>query len=253
MNRQDVKGERGASLVEYALLVGAIAMVAIGGLSQVGGGVDERFTETGDALQTVNASSPTDDVEEEAEGEVEGEAQEPTAPGGDATGGGGGSGEGGSGGGGEEPVPTEDDGAAPDEDEGADPPDDEGSDTDPLGEAGESGGIPGDSTDPDPDPVDDGDGGDNGGDGAGSDGDANDEVSESVGLFGEFSVVFKVVDGKVVIGSVASYGWEYKIQQDTGTKIRMKFTNGQQGKNLKIVFVTAWLTKDGKLETSLED
>lgn len=39
------KNQRGASLVEYSLLVALIALVAIGGVNTLGGTVNEKFVE----------------------------------------------------------------------------------------------------------------------------------------------------------------------------------------------------------------
>lgn len=42
--RARAKSERGASLVEYALLVALIAVVCIGGVTVLGGELDTRFS-----------------------------------------------------------------------------------------------------------------------------------------------------------------------------------------------------------------
>ena len=42
--------ERGAALVEYALLVALIAVVAIAALTLLGGDVSEKFTEVGSSI-----------------------------------------------------------------------------------------------------------------------------------------------------------------------------------------------------------
>jgi Flp pilus assembly pilin Flp len=43
-SRKNTNPERGASLVEYALLVALLCVVAVGGVRAVGGGVDDVFT-----------------------------------------------------------------------------------------------------------------------------------------------------------------------------------------------------------------
>ncbi|MGB3412072.1 MAG: Flp family type IVb pilin [Microthrixaceae bacterium] len=45
--------ERGASLVEYALLVALIAVVCIAAIGVLSGGVQKTFSETGDSLSGV--------------------------------------------------------------------------------------------------------------------------------------------------------------------------------------------------------
>lgn len=45
INHQDKKDEKGASLVEYALLVALIAVVAIAGVTLVGQSVSSKFSE----------------------------------------------------------------------------------------------------------------------------------------------------------------------------------------------------------------
>jgi pilus assembly protein Flp/PilA len=44
------KTERGASLVEYALLVALIAVVCIGAVSFLGGNAEEKFSEIGNSI-----------------------------------------------------------------------------------------------------------------------------------------------------------------------------------------------------------
>jgi Flp pilus assembly pilin Flp len=43
-SRKNTNPERGASLVEYALLVALLCVVAVGGVRAVGNGVDETFS-----------------------------------------------------------------------------------------------------------------------------------------------------------------------------------------------------------------
>jgi pilus assembly protein Flp/PilA len=45
------RGERGASLVEYALLVALIAVVCIVAVSLIGGNASNKFSSVGSALQ----------------------------------------------------------------------------------------------------------------------------------------------------------------------------------------------------------
>jgi Flp pilus assembly pilin Flp len=47
-------GERGASMVEYALLVALIAIVAIGGLRALGNQVDGKFNQIQQTLVNTN-------------------------------------------------------------------------------------------------------------------------------------------------------------------------------------------------------
>lgn len=44
--------ERGASLVEYALLVALIAVVCIGAISVLSGSIDDTFSKAGDSIAT---------------------------------------------------------------------------------------------------------------------------------------------------------------------------------------------------------
>lgn len=48
------KTERGASLVEYALLVALIAVVVIGAVTALGGTAKENFEQVNDALSASN-------------------------------------------------------------------------------------------------------------------------------------------------------------------------------------------------------
>lgn len=45
------KRERGASLVEYALLVALIALVAMVGMNQLGPAISQKFTDIGTTVQ----------------------------------------------------------------------------------------------------------------------------------------------------------------------------------------------------------
>jgi pilus assembly protein Flp/PilA len=47
---QEEKNELGASLVEYALLVALVAVIAIGGMTFLGQKVSEQFSEIGDVI-----------------------------------------------------------------------------------------------------------------------------------------------------------------------------------------------------------
>jgi pilus assembly protein Flp/PilA len=49
--RFDVRSERGASLVEYALLVGLIAIVCVGAVSFLGGKEKGKFSSIGSMIQ----------------------------------------------------------------------------------------------------------------------------------------------------------------------------------------------------------
>mgnify|MGYP000300423443 CR=1 FL=1 len=48
--KAQAKTERGASLVEYALLVALIAVVCIGAVSALGGSAEEKFSEIDSAI-----------------------------------------------------------------------------------------------------------------------------------------------------------------------------------------------------------
>ncbi|CAN5587100.1 hypothetical protein BH20ACT2_BH20ACT2_12200 [soil metagenome] len=50
--------DRGASLVEYALLVALIAVVCIGAVSVLGGEAKQSFDSTGSALNAPPATTP---------------------------------------------------------------------------------------------------------------------------------------------------------------------------------------------------
>ena len=47
--------ERGAALVEYALLVALIAVVSIGALTLLGGGISDKFTEVNNQIAPTTA------------------------------------------------------------------------------------------------------------------------------------------------------------------------------------------------------
>ncbi len=49
--RAKVKDERGASLVEYALLLALIAVICIGAITLIGSGANKSLSKTGSALQ----------------------------------------------------------------------------------------------------------------------------------------------------------------------------------------------------------
>jgi pilus assembly protein Flp/PilA len=49
--RTRIKDERGASLVEYALLLALIAVVCIAAITFIGNKADESFSSTGSALE----------------------------------------------------------------------------------------------------------------------------------------------------------------------------------------------------------
>jgi len=48
--RLNVNSERGAALVEYALLLALIAVVCIAALTTLGGQAEDNFTEVGDSI-----------------------------------------------------------------------------------------------------------------------------------------------------------------------------------------------------------
>lgn len=50
--RASVKSERGASLVEYALLVALIAVVCIGAVSFLGGAAQSKLGQVGSSINT---------------------------------------------------------------------------------------------------------------------------------------------------------------------------------------------------------
>lgn len=49
-----LKSSRGASLVEYALLIGLIVVVCIGAMAFLGRSTEPAFTDLGDGFQTQN-------------------------------------------------------------------------------------------------------------------------------------------------------------------------------------------------------
>ena len=51
--------ERGAALVEYALLVALIAVFCIGALTLLGGGIDSKFNEVNNELGPTGATPTT--------------------------------------------------------------------------------------------------------------------------------------------------------------------------------------------------
>jgi pilus assembly protein Flp/PilA len=52
------KTDRGASLVEYALLVALIAVVCIAAVTALGNSASDKFTEVGDAIGEAGAEAP---------------------------------------------------------------------------------------------------------------------------------------------------------------------------------------------------
>jgi len=54
--RPDGASERGASLVEYALLVALIALICIAAVGFLGDETASQFTETGDSFADINAN-----------------------------------------------------------------------------------------------------------------------------------------------------------------------------------------------------
>jgi len=52
--KQGLKKQRGASMVEYALLVALIAVVAIAAVSALGGGVSQKFSSVNSSLAASN-------------------------------------------------------------------------------------------------------------------------------------------------------------------------------------------------------
>ena len=49
--RSRIKDERGASLVEYALLLALIAVICIGAITLIGSGAKDKLSEVGSKLQ----------------------------------------------------------------------------------------------------------------------------------------------------------------------------------------------------------
>lgn len=50
-----LKNKKGASLVEYALLVALIAVVAIGAISILGRNIESKFVQVGDCINNPNS------------------------------------------------------------------------------------------------------------------------------------------------------------------------------------------------------
>ncbi len=48
--RKNIKDERGASLVEYALLLALIAVVCIGAITLIGTGAEKKLTSVGNSI-----------------------------------------------------------------------------------------------------------------------------------------------------------------------------------------------------------
>jgi pilus assembly protein Flp/PilA len=49
--RTRIKDERGASLVEYALLLALIAVICIGAITLIGGNANDKLSQTGNSLK----------------------------------------------------------------------------------------------------------------------------------------------------------------------------------------------------------
>jgi len=49
---RSTRRQRGVSMIEYALIAALIAVVAIVALTQLGGNVEDKFTEVGTAVDT---------------------------------------------------------------------------------------------------------------------------------------------------------------------------------------------------------
>jgi Flp pilus assembly pilin Flp len=254
--RHEARDERGVALVSYVVLVASIAVVAVVGLSQIGRNVDERFTETNEAM-TVEVHGDgitvsTDDVAPTSEdGDLADGDSEASGSGGPRA-----SGSPVIGGGDESADPSgpvegdasvgrtgDDDGSAPTGNSGTT----EGmaGSSELSGEVGEGSGAGAGEGAPDS-----GSAGSASGtsleDGESSESQA--DQSETVGVFGEFSVTFDVVDGKVVVGSVATTGWSYEVTKDNGKQVQMRFTSLSTG-GTKVA--KGWLTGSGKLKTSV--
>ena len=52
------KAEKGATMFEYAILVGVIALVAIGGATVFGNDLHNLFTSQGTSVSTTNSTAP---------------------------------------------------------------------------------------------------------------------------------------------------------------------------------------------------
>ena len=53
----NAKNERGASMVEYALLVGLIAIVAVVAVMALGGGIEKLFSSANSCVGSINGQS----------------------------------------------------------------------------------------------------------------------------------------------------------------------------------------------------
>lgn len=53
-----IENDRGATAVEYGLMVALIAVVIVGSVALLGGTLDTNFTSTNDCLTTANTATP---------------------------------------------------------------------------------------------------------------------------------------------------------------------------------------------------
>lgn len=232
--------ERGAALVSYVVLIAVIAMVAMVSLTRVGRTVDDQFTETGEALRAapvsvVEGDDPSSDAaDDDADadsvsgddegGDAGGDAEQP----GDTTGGSGGSG----GSSGDAAGPTG--GGSGGSDGGATTTTTTVATTTTTTIAATT------TTTTTPENVD----------GPDPSVDEEDLVSATASYRGQFAVVFNVIDGSVVIGSVASPGWRYAIVKERDQRLHLEFTKYETGET---VLVKGWVNAHGVLKTKVQD
>lgn len=231
--------DRGATLVEYALLVALIAISSIIAVGSVASALDGAFQETASSLE-----NPTND-DVAIDGGSDSDTTTTTIAAGS----------------GSDEESSEGDGGSDGDDEGSDDEsgDDEGSSSDDGGsdddddDAGSGGGDDDDDDDDDGD-DDDGDDDDDSGSGGLGGGDDDDDdpiaaATETVSVPGEFSITFANIGGVIVILDLDLNGWEYTITKEKDNRIHLTFVDPDSGKTAT---VKAWLTGKGELKTSVK-
>ena len=245
--------ERGVSMVEYVLVAALVSAIASAGLSAISGGTGDTFDEAGAALSdpgSVQVISPDLEGDGDEDTDEDAEDEETTDLPTEATGSsGGGAGSGGDGGG--------DSGSG-----GGDAGDDDDAPGDGSDDAGDGDdGAAGDDDGDDDDAGDDGESGDNGADDDGAagdddqsgddDGDADGDtetITETAGVFAEFSATFALVDGEVELDDVATSAWTYTVTVDNPNKMVLKFLKPGTGEQMK---VRCWITSSGALKSKV--
>ena len=240
-----LRSESGASVIEYALIISLISIVALAGIARVGTSTEETFDETAVALEADDSAESGDDEGDE------------TADGGStATVPSGGSSSGGSASGGDSTTSdgsssgtdtSEDSGEASGEDESSG--DDEGtgdSGTSDGGETSDGTAGTGDDSENSADTNGEGDGGD--GSTSGEDESAPDVIAETAGIYGQFQVTFVLQDDAVELDEVEASNWSYRILKDQRERMVLRLTNTETGQRFK---VRCWVTSTGTLTSTV--